>query len=98
MVEYDTVPGEAKNSGYWFKMILIGLPLSLIAYMIGDTSLIKQYRAMIGIFAICAIGWYMISALFENIPNESASFRMILILLVIMGCIVAVVWPAKSSS
>jgi hypothetical protein len=97
MIEYDPIPEEAKNSGCWFKMILIGLPLSLLAYLMGDTSMIQRYGAMIGVMAVCAIGWYIISALFENIPNESSSFRMILILLVVIGCITAIVWLVNAS-
>lgn len=97
MTEYNPIPKEDKNSGCGLKMVLIGLPVSLIAYIMGDTSMIKHYGAMIGIFAICALGWYIISSLFENIPNESASFRMILILLVIIGCFAAIAWLAKTA-
>lgn len=98
MVEYDPIPSGAKDSGCWFKMILIGLPFSLLAYLMGDTSMIKQYGAMIGMIAVGAISWYIISALFENIPNEAAIFRMIFILIVIIGCIAAIVWLANISS
>jgi hypothetical protein len=84
----DTLGGGEKAFAFVVCVVFIGAAIALLAMLVTRQS--ARLRALLPVFAVATVGWWVVRSVFIVVHDHSMAFRIVHIVLGIISSVLAV--------